>query len=203
MPANVGYSFDPAAGQQGQNGDETGTGGFGTSRLSPQQAVKLLSLRIPERPAPQAIAPQALLQGRGAAGSPGMASVIQGLMRAFLPGLQSGAGGMGQSGGAMGQSGGAMPSPRVIPGLEGPIQAGGFDAAALPAGFDPIAEWRRRMPTGGITGGTQFDPTSPNFVGGGFQPMPSPTPAPQASTPQLPQYLQSKMARQDMLEPLF
>lgn len=136
MPQGLGYSFDPGAGQQGQSGQDATGGGF--SRMSPQQAVKLLSLRIPER-APgmgRGLAPQELLQSPGsAAAGGGMQSVIQGLMRMMAPGYQSGeapmGGGLGQPGQAMpgqlpnwgsilqgfGGGGGSQPLPRVIPGL--------------------------------------------------------------------------------------
>ncbi len=139
MPQGLGYSFDPGAGQQGQLGQDGEGGGF--SRMSPQQAVKLLSLRIPERPSGHGIAPQALLQSQGgmAAGAPpgpgSMNSIISGLMKMFAPGYQSGEAATGQGqmaaqGMPQGQAmnwgaimqgaggGNSQPLPRVIPGIE-------------------------------------------------------------------------------------
>lgn len=64
MPAGLGYSFAPGADANGmtQQGQPQRRG------LSPQSAVKLLQLRVPERPAASAIAPQTLLQSPGSAG---------------------------------------------------------------------------------------------------------------------------------------
>ena len=138
MPQGIGYAFDPSAGQQGRAGSDATGGGF--SRMSPQQAVKLLSLRIPERSPGmgRGIAPQMLLQSPGSAatgagGADPMQAVIQGLMRVMVPGLQSGEAPMGggQGQGAPGQPqpqlpnwgsilqgfGARPPAPRVIPGL--------------------------------------------------------------------------------------
>lgn len=56
----------------------------GTS--SPASAVKVLSMRLPKREAPHALAPQALLQSPGAAGAPAGFDpmLLQLLMRAFV-----------------------------------------------------------------------------------------------------------------------
>lgn len=187
MPAGLGYSFDPGAGQAGQQ-DQGERGNFGG--LSPQQAVKLLSLRIPERPAASAIAPQALLQSQGAAGMP-MNAMIQQLMRAFMPGLQAGA------------AAGGPPSPRVIPGLnsgEGPYQpdlsvntqAQPSAPSLVPPNLDELlARYREMVPTGGFTGGLFGPGTSPQ-----------PTASAPSAPPSAAAYLQSKMSP-DMLEPLF
>ncbi len=140
MPAGVGYSFDPSAGGQGHPGQGEDPSGF--SRMSPQQAVKLLSLRIPERaPGQGGIAPQALLTSPGSAaasaapmggsqGAGSMSQVIASLMKMYAPGYQSGEPSMGGQaqpampppawGGALEGFGGGnrQATPRVTPGLE-------------------------------------------------------------------------------------
>jgi hypothetical protein len=84
MPANLGYQFAPgtdARGPQNQGQPQQGRG------LSPQSAVRLLQLRVPERPAASAIAPQALLQspGMGGLGGDGLAGIIKALAGRAVP----------------------------------------------------------------------------------------------------------------------
>jgi hypothetical protein len=120
MPANLGYAFAPGADQQlpgGQNGQ-------GRQGMSPQDAVKLLSLRVPERPAAGGIAPQALLQGQGAAGMGG--GGLQAIIRALMS-MQGGGGAQGMMGGGGMGGGGGLPTPRVIPGI-------GDGAQGMPTG---------------------------------------------------------------------
>lgn len=80
MPPGIGYSRDiplsgDAAGPQGQGKP----GG-----LSPQEAVQILSLRIPEQPAASAVAPLPLLMSPGMAGAgPGLESMLRSLIAAF------------------------------------------------------------------------------------------------------------------------
>ena len=98
MPPGIGYNF-----QFGAERPRTQPGGGGgVSGLSPQEAVKFLSLRLPDRQSPTAIASQALLRAPGAAGLSGhgdanLQAVIQGLMQLFSGGGHS------------------TPTPRVIP----------------------------------------------------------------------------------------
>jgi hypothetical protein len=147
--------------------------------MSPQQAVRLLSLRIPERAAAGSIAPQALLQSRGAAGAPGgdpMGLMIQQLMRAFVPGLQSG------------EPPSAVPSmasqmPRIIPGLDEtkgnflpmgqppPEEPPLYPGQDPPPGLDMSAEIRKRIPMGGIAGGTGFDPGAAKYNPSLYEPL--------------------------------
>ena len=143
MPQNVGYSFQPL------NQPQTGADGQGrVSGLSPQQAVRLLSLRIPERPSPTGIAPQALLQARGGAGVPGggdMSALIRALMTMF-------------------GGGGAVPPPRVRPGLTAPGGPGGPVGPTSPQpgvsgpGGPALGQKRIAAPLGPQTG---YDPGTP------------------------------------------
>lgn len=83
MPANLGYQFAPGADARGtQNQGQPQRRG-----LSPQSAVRLLQLRVPERPAASAIAPQALLQspGAGGLGGDGLAGIIKALAGRAAP----------------------------------------------------------------------------------------------------------------------
>lgn len=91
MANDIGFSYAPGSNsrldmQQGQQG---------ARGISPQQAVKILSLRVPERPSPTAIAPMALLQSQGgmAPGAGGLQSMIAALIQAFKPQMDSGNGG--------------------------------------------------------------------------------------------------------------
>jgi hypothetical protein len=139
MPMDIGYQFAPGADQQPQNGSG-GQGGPG--RLSPQAAVKLLSLRVPERPAQGQIAPQGLLQGRGAQGMGG------GGLQAIIRALMAMQGGQGMQGG--------LPSPRVIPGLDDPNPQNPpqLQNMNLPPNIDELmARFRQMVPGGGFSGG--------------------------------------------------
>ncbi len=83
MPTNFGYSRDiPLAGEGGAGGGPNGTAPRG---MSPQEAVRLFSLRVPERQSQGAIAPVPLMtsKGSGAAGASGLDSMVAALMRAF------------------------------------------------------------------------------------------------------------------------
>lgn len=85
MPAGLGYQFAPGADANGmtQQGQPQRRG------LSPQAAVKLLQLRVPERPAASALAPQALLQSPGMAGAGGaLQAIIQALAGRETPPMQ-------------------------------------------------------------------------------------------------------------------
>lgn len=92
MPPGIGYSREiPIAGEAGGgNGPQAGARPGG---VSPQEAVKILSLRVPERPSPTSIAPLPLLMSPGGAapGAMGLDQMIQGLMAAFRPQSPSGA----------------------------------------------------------------------------------------------------------------
>jgi len=83
MPPGIGYGRDiPLAGEQS---GATPQGGTNVGGMSPQEAVKILSLRVPERPSASAIAPLPLLQSQGgmAPGAGGLDSMIAALMQAF------------------------------------------------------------------------------------------------------------------------
>lgn len=77
---------------------QSGAGGGKPSGLrgaSPQAAVKILSLRVPERVSQGAIAPLPLINGKGgsaAAGAQGLDSMVAALMQAFRPQTPMGAG---------------------------------------------------------------------------------------------------------------
>lgn len=86
----LGFSFAPGSDIQmnGQNGGGTAS----PSRLTPQQAVKILSLRVPESlPGNAPVARQLLTApGGSAAGASGLQSLIQQLIQSFRPQPQQG-----------------------------------------------------------------------------------------------------------------
>lgn len=72
-----GFSFDPSPTYGQSRGGGAPSAGNGTTQPSPQQAVKVLNLRIPRRPAFGGIAPQSLLLSPGLAGAPGIENTIR------------------------------------------------------------------------------------------------------------------------------
>ena len=110
MADNWGVSFIPGQGQD--NGQEQG--GPGGPQVSPtQQAIRLLSLRLPRFSGPNGFAPSSLLNGPGAAGNP-----------AFGPNAP------------MGGFPGAMPSP-MPPEMPGGMPGGGMPGGGMPGGGMP------------------------------------------------------------------
>jgi hypothetical protein len=79
MPANVGYTFQPGGSQDTRMQSRDGVG---ASPISPQEAVKILSLRIPER-AQGGIAPLPLLTSPGLTGTTD-AGDLGGLLTALI-----------------------------------------------------------------------------------------------------------------------
>lgn len=84
MPADIGYSFNPSQSPDLRTGDR---GQEGARGMGPQQAVKIWSLRVPERASQGALAPLPLLtsKGSGAPGAGGLDSIVAALMQAFRP----------------------------------------------------------------------------------------------------------------------
>lgn len=63
----------------------------GGSSQGVQDAIKVLSLRLPKVVGAQAVAPSALLNAPGAAGNPHIDSIVENVLRKFFPGGRSGA----------------------------------------------------------------------------------------------------------------
>ena len=82
----LGKTFAPGSDLQMQGSGQNGSGG--PRGLSPQQAVKILSLRVPEALPSNAPVNRSLLTSPGgrAAGASGLGSMIQQLIQSFLPG---------------------------------------------------------------------------------------------------------------------
>ncbi len=75
-----GVSFQPGSPDQTQNGGpKTNPSG------SVQEAIKVLSLRLPKVVGAQALAPQALLGSAGSGGNPRVDSVVTGILRKMFP----------------------------------------------------------------------------------------------------------------------
>lgn len=154
MPAGLGYTFAPGADaqQSGQRG-QTGTAQRG---LSPASAVKLLQLRVPERPAASAIAPQALLQAGGGAALGG--GGLEGIIRA-LAGVKGGAAA-------------PEPPPQDPPAPYQPPPAPSQQAPSTPQMIDEGAVWMNPF---GAPSAPAPPPAPPPY-----QPPPMPTAAPSA-----------------------
>lgn len=109
MPAGYGLSFQPGA----ENGNN------GKSRVAPvQEAIRLLSLRLPTVVGARGISPQALLEGQGGAGLGGGGSV-EALIRQLLQQMQmppqlasQGGGGRAPVSGPPAQPGQPRPTPQ-------------------------------------------------------------------------------------------
>jgi hypothetical protein len=92
MP-NFGFSFQPGADAQGGMREQAIAPSQGGAAPSPQQAVKLLSLRVPKTLPSNAPIARSLLTGPGSAapGAQGLNSLIAALMQVFQPQPASGA----------------------------------------------------------------------------------------------------------------
>ena len=153
MPQGLGYSFQP--------GDATrygaGSGQEGPKGASPQDVAKIVSLRMPHRTSPTAVAPQALLQSKGLAGGAGLDQLVMALMRALGP--QNLGPGSGPTG--------PLPPPRITPPVEDPSAIGG------PSFINPSTpDWQSMIPGGGI-GNTGRNQNWPNLTPqpiGGYEP---------------------------------
>lgn len=169
MPPGIGYGRDiPLAREGGANGPQ-GSGKVGG--ISPQEAVRILSLRVPERPSASALAPLPLLTGAGgrAAGAQGLDALIQGLLQAFPQLPNPGGSGNGRG-----------PDPRV-PSFGGPgtpSQRGG--GGEVPPQAPPP-----NLPPPVIRPGEEPPPPSGGSEGQtpGPQPLPMPSPAADVQSP--------------------
>ena len=114
---SIGLSFAPTGQRDAQNGPDA----------SPlQQAIKILSLRVPQNAGAGGIAPTALLTGPGAAGLGGLGGgmdLLAFLRRLLQPGAPRQPGGMGGvpgMGSAPGVPPPSVPLPNITPGDTGP-----------------------------------------------------------------------------------
>lgn len=175
MPPGIGYSRDiPLQGDSG--GPNSPQGGANAGGMSPQEAVQILSLRVPERPSPTALAPLPLLTSPGGmgAGAQGLDSMIAALIQAF-------------GGGGSGLGRGPNPQMPTFGGPDTPSQrpGGGGSRVEIPPFAQkppmniPPPHFRPGAPPGqGEIGG--------EIGGGGAQPLPLPQP------PAMPQGLPNK-----------
>ena len=94
----IGVNFQPGADQdqQQQNGGAPKSQGV-------QEAIKVLSLRLPKVVGAQAVAPHALLGAQGGMGRPGIDSIVESVLAKFFPQAAQG-------------QGPQMPAPMVPPG---------------------------------------------------------------------------------------
>ncbi len=177
----LGFSFAPGS-DLPMNGERDGAGS-GPSRLTPQQAVKILSLRVPEHAPSNAPISNALMNSPGgsAAGANGWQSLIQQLLQSFRPdaagqptaspGINAGPTQMPQFPAMLGPRqtpaapapiSGAPPPPRVRPGDAGPQAPALPLPTAQPAmptppeSEAPLSEMQREMMRLGMPQGFTF-----------------------------------------------
>lgn len=117
-----------------------------------QEAIKVLSLRLPKVVGAQAIAPSALLQSPGSAGNPRVDSIVESVLQKFFPQARPATGGMAPT---------AMPQP-----VEAPPPA--YSAPQAPAQPDWYEQLRKNPPRMIVEGGGLG--TGDFVVGGGGGP---------------------------------
>ena len=147
-----GFSYDPSSQPMQQSGGSPRT-------LSPQEAVRILSLRLPKNPQNSPV-PQALLQSAGGGATSNLTALLQALMQAsrpegggqgsremvsdaFVPPVDNGFQGARQ-----------MPQPRVTIGEGGdrgvvdepptPVQGGSQEFPLFDQGIPPIRNMPRK-----------------------------------------------------------
>lgn len=149
---SIGLSFAPTA----QNQAQTQNGGG----LSPvQQAIKILSLRIPQNTGPSGISPNALLTGPGSAGlgsAGGGVDLLAFLRRLLQPGMQAGtlAQGMNDNPMAPAMASGVL-LPHITPGSgAGPMapQPGPGVPTFPPTGGGPVVDRSNPAPRSPVVG---------------------------------------------------
>jgi hypothetical protein len=116
-----GFSFQPAGPQNGQGNSQQ------TAAISPQEAVRILSLRLPRNPQNSPI-PSSLMAAAGGGGTSNLTALLRQLMAQFGqkeyvgpsgPGIDTGEIKSSPTGGQFppfGGSGFAPPPPRIVPG---------------------------------------------------------------------------------------
>lgn len=174
--------------QPGLAATQTGAGGQAKPRSSLQEAIKVLSLRMPKVVGPHAVAPAPLLTSAGSGGNPLVDSVVNTVLsRAFPQGQapQGQAPVVGQPG--PGESGTMPPSPPVR--YDAPIPPMGPSAYEPLPGYQPPSFSGDVPRTGGGGGGGRVEPPSapplgtPPHVTVGTDPLPPRPPQPPAYNP--------------------
>jgi len=133
--------------------------------MSPQDVARIVSLRLPERQSPTAIAPQSLLRSKGLAGltaAPGLDPLVMALLRAFS-GPSVGGVGPAPTGGTQPPKIHTQAPPGAPTALNTMPPSGGVatpDAPSpeMPGQYDPaFRDWlrRQRQPSGNLTVPTQ------------------------------------------------
>ncbi len=184
MPPGIGYSFQPGA--QDTQLQQRGQEGQGSA---PQQAIRTLSLRVPQTNSVPGIAPLSLLNAKGGGGTD-LDMLLTALLKAFGGGSMPGAGGY--------MPGGGTPAPprvkptdptdpmgRSMPEQNGPPQ--------IPQDFPPRGEPKMPTPIPSPDIPRDFPPTDGT---------PQPLPMPDGPLEQQGQYFGRK-AFPRMVQPLF
>lgn len=146
----LGFSFQPGA-DSGPGGMQDHMVGPASGGSNPQQAVKVLSLRVPKTLPSNAPVSTALLNGQGSAapGAQGLTSLVQALMQVFQPHAPQGAPGMPSPGGPQAPTS-APQFPSGAPQPTGPEFQGNYDTPPMqnapvfegsPDGPDPFAQF--------------------------------------------------------------
>jgi len=148
MPPGIGYSYQPG-GDTDTPLQPRGQGGQG---IAPQQAIRTLSLRVPQTQSVPGLSPLPLLNASGGGGTD-LDMLLTALLRAF------GQGGGGQQ--FSGRSQGRNATPRVIPGGDGPAPPPG-DIGPAPR---PRVPQDFPTPSGGLGPAPMPQPPD-SFMGG-------------------------------------
>ena len=141
----LGFSFQPGADAQGPIDQPVGGRSVGQAGSSPQEAVKILSLRVPKTLPTNAPVNRSLLTAPGSAapGASGLTSLVQALLEAFKPSMPTNAPMQPSQAGsqAPGQALPTFPSQGQAAQPTGPIFEGNIDTLPLqnaqpPEGLD-------------------------------------------------------------------
>lgn len=167
----IGVSFQPGGERYGQ---QSNGGQSGAPASNVQEAIKILSLRLPKVVGAQAVSPQALLASQGSGGNPRVDSVVNSVLARMFPTGQAPTQApmvpQGQPSNAPTFSGGNVSGPRMAPSSsENPWESilesfGGGQKPRVTVGNPPIAPF-----TGGAPKPNTATPDSP---GGGSYDFP-------------------------------
>lgn len=178
----IGINFQP--GMSGYSGSGSRSGNGGNSNAGVQEAIKVLSLRLPKVVGAQGIAPQALLSSQGSGGSR-VDSVVNTVLGRMFPSGQQEA-----SAPSFGTAPSSEPAPYQMPNFSGSHSGPQAQTYAGPTWNNPWSTIPKIIAGGDGQGGTPQNPYGPPGVGdfmapiGGFVGSQEPRqPAPPPSQP--------------------
>lgn len=173
-----GVSFQPEYGDQRQQQQGSGPNASSAPQ-GVQEAIKILSLRLPTVVGARAVAPQALLSSPGSGGNPRVDSVVNSVMARFFP----------TAGGAQGAS---VPSPAPSLARNGPM-SDPFSQPWMPQGkprssASPNEQFAQRMRPPRVVVDKPHSGTFADPIDGGGIPPASIAPPPPIQWPDYPMF---------------